>query len=87
MVRLRFTSAGAAAFSRLTRDVAHHGAAQHAMQHIALVLDDRILSVPFIDYKVAPQGIDGARGGQVSGNLTERDTQILAAILSTGPLD
>jgi SecD/SecF fusion protein len=57
------------------------------MQHIALVLDDRILSVPFIDYHVAPQGIDGTHGGRVSGDMTARDAELLAAILSTGPLN
>ena len=29
-------------------------------QHLAIVFDDQIVSVPFIDYRQAPDGIDGA---------------------------
>jgi hypothetical protein len=86
IVLLQFTQDGIAAFSRLTRDAAHRGAAQRANQHIALVVDDRILSTPFIDYRQVPDGIDGSRGGQISSELTPTDARILAAVVSTGPL-
>jgi hypothetical protein len=86
IVRLRFTPDGVTAFSRVTREIAHRGAAQRANQHLALVVDDRILSVPFIDYRQVPNGIDGTRGGQISSDLTPADARILAAVLSTGPL-
>jgi hypothetical protein len=86
IVALSFTAAGADAFSRLTREIAHRGAAQAANQHLALVVDDRIMSVPYIDYRIAPEGVDGRQGAQISSDLTPRDAQILAAVLSTGPL-
>ena len=86
VVLLRFTADGAGAFSRLTRTVAHRGAAREANQHLALVVDDRIMSVPYIDHRVAPDGLDGLQGAQISSDLTPREAQLLAAVLSTGPL-
>jgi hypothetical protein len=86
IVSFRFTQDGVARFSDLTRTVARRGVARQANQHIALVVDDHIASIPYIDYRVAPEGIDGREGGQVSGDLTPADARILAAVLSTGPL-
>ena len=50
------------------------------------MVDDRILSVPFIDFREAPDGIDGAAGVQISGGLTPATARQLAALLSAGPL-
>jgi preprotein translocase subunit SecD len=86
VVHLQFTADGAGAFSRLTRAVAHRGAERGANQHLALVVDNRILSVPYIDHRVAPEGLGGQEGAQISGELTPRDAHLLAAVLSTGPL-
>ena len=57
-----------------------------AVQHIAIVLDDRIASVPFIDFQETPDGIDGAAGVQIQGGLTSERTRQIAAILDSGPL-
>jgi SecD/SecF fusion protein len=86
IVREQFTPDGVAAFTRLTRDVAHRGSSLKTNQHLALVLDDRLLSTPYIDYRQAPDGIDGSAGSQISGGLTAQRAAILAAILSTGSL-
>jgi hypothetical protein len=86
IVALRFTADGTNAFGRLTREIAHRGAAQEANQHLAFVVDDRLMSVPYIDYRIAPDGLEGQQRGQISGDLTPRDAQLLAAVLSTGPL-
>ena len=81
-------------FSRLTREVARRGADGAkpgqspiaAAQHIAIVLDDRIVSTPFIDFRHVPDGIDGRRGAQISGGFTPDVARQTAAILDSGPL-
>ena len=41
---------------------------------------------PFIDFREAPDGIDGAAGMQIAGDLTPETARRLAALLSAGPL-
>ena len=93
-VDLEFTGPGQTAFTALTRDVAHRGSVRaadgvdpmRANQHFAIVIDDRIVAVPFIDSQVSPDGIDGAGGAHVQGDLARQDARRLAAILDIGPL-
>jgi preprotein translocase subunit SecD len=94
IVELDFTAAGERAFAALTAEIARRGAARtsagkndlDALQHFAIVVDDRLLSLPFIDPRVAPDGLDGAAGAQISGDLTPQAARRLAAILHSGPL-
>jgi preprotein translocase subunit SecD len=93
IVVVELTPQGQAAFAELTRELAHRGASLaepgsgiEANQHLAIVIDDRIVAVPFIDFHVAPNGIDGAEGAQISGNLTEETARQMASILDSGPL-
>jgi preprotein translocase subunit SecD len=90
-VALDVTPAGRQAFSALTRELAHRGA-EHAgpgnpigsSQHLALVLDDRILATPYVNWKEAPEGIEGAP--RISGLPTREQARLTAALLSAGPL-
>jgi preprotein translocase subunit SecD len=93
IVVVELTARGQTAFTDLTRELAHRGAdlaeagrGIEASQHLAIVIDDRIVAVPFIDFRVAPDGIDGADGAQISGNLTEKTARQMASILDTGAL-
>ena len=94
IVALDFTARGQTAFAALTRSLAHRGSAAaptldragESLQHLAIVIDDRIVSVPFIDFRQAPDGIDGAAGAQISGGLTPETARRLAALLTAGPL-
>ena len=94
IVAFDFDARGQRMFSDLTRGVAERGsdAARpgddpvQTSQHIAIVLDDRIVSVPFINYKEVPDGIDGRGGAQIQGGLTPDRARQIAAILDTGPL-
>ena len=45
------------------------------MQHLAIVIDDRIVAVPFVDFREAPVGIDSAGGAQITGGLTPETTR------------
>jgi preprotein translocase subunit SecD len=85
---------GQGMFSALTREVARRGSdgalpgqsSIAAAQHFAIVLDDRIVSMPFIDFQRAPDGIDGSNGAQISGGFTPDSARMTAAILDAGPL-
>jgi len=94
IVLLEFTGPGETAFTAMTQDVARRGAdraadgasALEANQHFAIVIDDQIVSVPYIEFRMAPGGLSGAAGAQILGGLTERDARAMAAIVTTGPL-
>jgi preprotein translocase subunit SecD len=86
IVAIDLNAEGRQVFADLTRQVAHRGADRKANQHLAFVIDDRIVSTPFIDYRQTPDGIDGDRGMQISGDLTEQTARTTAAVLSSGPL-
>jgi preprotein translocase subunit SecD len=92
-VAFGLTPPGQQAFTTLTRDLAHRGADQavagdplQTSQHLALVLDDRIVSTPYINWQEAPDGLDGAAGASMSGLPTLKQAQLAAALLSAGPL-
>jgi preprotein translocase subunit SecD len=93
-VTLDFTAEGAREFSALTREIARRGADGwdrgedpiRAAQHLAIVLDDRLVNVPFIDFQAAPDGIDGSGGAHIQGGLSSRRAEQLAIILNTGPM-
>jgi preprotein translocase subunit SecD len=94
IVAFDFTARGQEAFSSLTREIAQRGRAvataggdpMEAFQHLAFVLDGELVSVPFIDFRVAPNGIDGTDGAQIQGGLTDERARQIAAILNSGPL-
>ena len=93
IVVVELTADGQAAFTELTREVAQRGARLagpgsgiEATQHLAIVIDDQIVAVPFIDFRLAPNGIDGSEGAQISGNLTEETARWMAGVLDSGPL-
>ncbi len=80
-------------FGVLTRKVARRGADQalggdplQTSQHLAIVVDDRIVSMPYVNWRENPDGIDGAAGVQLAGGLTPTSAKVLAAVLSAGPL-
>jgi preprotein translocase subunit SecD len=76
-----FTASGRRAFKRLTARVANRGDAGH----IAIVVDDRLLSLPTIDSATNPNGID-APGGQVGPIGSAETTRRLARSLAGAPL-
>ena len=41
-------------------------------QHFAIVLDNELVSAPYINYQENPDGIDGSTGAQISGSLHDR---------------
>jgi SecD/SecF fusion protein len=94
IVAFDFTPSGRSAFQSLTREIAHRGAAAarpgddplRRSQHMAIVLDDKLVAVPFIHFEEVPDGIDGRSGAQIQGGLSSRRASQIATILNTGPM-
>jgi SecD/SecF fusion protein len=95
LVTFEFSRKGAAAFRALSREVARRGrrvaaatgrGAADANQHFAIALDDRIVSLPYIDFRANRNGIR-SRGSQIQGGFTIATARQLATVLSTGALE
>lgn len=86
-----FTSRGGQAFHALTAAVARRGARVSQLgetleQHFAVVLDNRLIDVPYVDFRIYPDGISGERQAELSGNLTAQSAKDIAILLRYGPL-
>jgi SecD/SecF fusion protein len=94
IVTFDFTSKGRSAWQKTTREIAQRGSqsfvpggnVQDAFQHFAIVLDNELISVPFIDFQQNPDGIDARNGSQIEGGFTIDSAQRLANLLKTGAL-
>jgi SecD/SecF fusion protein len=98
-VTFEFTDRGADKWQAVTREIAQRGQSfvvtadgqavtdrETKSQHFAIVLDDQLVSVPFIDYAQNPDGIDGSAGSEISGGFTTKSAQTLANQLKYGAL-
>ena len=93
-VTFSFTSAGRNVFERVTKEIARRGEnarlpgvpKQSTFQHFAIVLDDGLITVPFIDYTQNPEGIDATTGSEITGGFTLTTAQELARELQSGAL-
>lgn len=92
-VTFEFTDKGREIWLETTREIAQRGqenffggSAQNAFQHFAIVLDNEIISVPYIDFQQNPDGIDASTGSEISGGFTIQSAQNLANLLKTGAL-
>ncbi len=93
-VTFEFSGSGARKWQDVTRRIAQRGQSQFlpgtdpqsAAQHFAIILDGRLISVPFIDFQRNPDGIDGRTGSEISGGFTIDSAQNLANLLKTGAL-
>jgi len=94
IVTFDFTDEGRNAFQEITARIAQRGVdntlpgvdSSSGAQHFAIVLDDELVSSPFIDFNENPDGIDGSTGAQISGGFTIQSAQDLANILQIGAL-
>jgi SecD/SecF fusion protein len=98
VVLMQFTGKGKQIFHKITKREAQRGALVCAgdtspdavlrcAQHFAIVLDGRIESVPYIDFRRNPDGIPGDNGAQIDlGGGSLGDAKKLALVLQTGAL-
>jgi SecD-like export protein len=82
MVKLR--PQGQVRFHALTRTIARRGRGAH-LQHLAIVIDGKLVAKPYIDGRQAPDGITADKV-QISGDMTRAQAKELAAVLDSGPL-
>ncbi len=95
-VTFEFTDKGRKIWQKVTRDIAQRGSRSvgllpgqspaDANQHFAIVLDDQLVSIPYIDFRKNLDGIDGRTGSQIEGGFTIKSAQELANVLKTGAL-
>ncbi|CAB4923443.1 unannotated protein [freshwater metagenome] len=92
-VTFDFTGKGRKTWQDVTRAIAQRGqnnffggTPQDAYQHFAIVLDNELISTPYIDFQRNPDGIDAANGSEISGGFTIKSAQNLANLLKTGAL-
>jgi len=95
-VNFKFTDKGRKIWHDVTRELADRGnrsvgllpgqSPSDANQHFAIVLDDELISVPFVDWRKFPDGIDARIGSEISGGFTPATAQELAKLLKTGAL-
>jgi SecD/SecF fusion protein len=94
IVTFQFTGKGRNQFKAVTKRLAERGQssqipgqpAENSFQTFAIVLDNEVVSRPFIDYRENPEGIDGRTGAQISGGFKLQEAQDLAQVLKTGAL-
>lgn len=89
VITFGFNSKGKAAFQNVTAAIARRGElvsglGQAVNQHFAVALDNQLITVPLIDYKQYPHGINGDNGGDISGGFTKTSAQDLANELRLG---
>jgi SecD/SecF fusion protein len=89
VVTFDFTRAGRKKWQATTRQIARRGR-QNALrgqsepasyQHFAIVLDNELITVPYINFHDNPDGLDGRDGAQISGGLTVTSAHNLVTIL------
>jgi SecD/SecF fusion protein len=92
-VAFKFTDRGQNAFQNTTREIAQRGQGLAAfyqgsrpVQHFAVALDQRLISVASVDYASLPDGIDGRNGAIITGGFTISTAQELAKLLQQGAL-
>ena len=95
IVTFDFSDKGRKAFQSITAKVAQRGADNanplnpdpvQNSQHFAIALDNALVSIPYINFRENPDGIDGSTGAQISGGFTITSAQDLAKVLKIGAL-
>jgi SecD/SecF fusion protein len=93
IVTLQFTGSGEDKFHAITKELAQRGvlktqqfgsADNPLYQHFAIVLDNTIVTAPFINFEENPDGIAG--NAQISGLDSVQQAKDLALVLQTGAL-
>jgi SecD/SecF fusion protein len=90
-VQFGFNSQGKNAFQNITQAIARRGQTvsglgQRLNQHFAVALDNRLITVPSIDFHTYPDGINGDNGADITGGFSIQSAQDLANQLRLGAL-
>ena len=90
-VTFGFSNKGKNQFQNVTANIARRGdlvsgLGQTLNQHFAVALDNQLITVPFIQFKQYPDGINGDNGADISGSFSISSAQDLANELRLGAL-
>ncbi len=90
-ISFAFNKQGKTEFQTLTAAIARRGSDVSGLgltlnQHFAVTLDDKLIDVPFVDYKQYPDGISAAEGVDLAGSFTVQSAKDVATLLRFGPL-
>ena len=90
-VTFGFSGRGKSEFQNTTATIAHRGdlvsgLGQTLNQHFAVALDNQLITVPSVDFKQYPDGINGDNGADITGGFTITSAQDLANELRLGAL-
>jgi SecD/SecF fusion protein len=92
VVSFGFKGPAVKAFENVTANIARRGSentigANDNFQHFAITLDQRLITIPYIDFTQYPNGItDASTGSEISGDFTISSAQKLANLLASGAL-
>jgi SecD/SecF fusion protein len=86
-----FTPQGGRAFLNFTARIARRGElvsspGRRLYQHFAVVVDGRLVTVPFIDYTMNPDGIPANNGAVIAGAFTTKTARQMAAQIKPLPV-
>jgi hypothetical protein len=89
-VAFDLNASGQRALQRLTAVIAQRGELVSGLgqtfdQHLAIAVNDRLIDVPFLDFKQYPDGLD-QRQVQLSPTATTPSAKVLATLLRYGPM-
>ncbi len=90
-VKFGFGPRGKNEFHTVTSVIAHRGDSvsrlgERLNQHFAVALDNRLITVPSIDFTTYPDGITDDSGADITAGFTVQSAQDLATMLRFGPL-
>jgi SecD/SecF fusion protein len=92
VVSFGFKGSAVNTFQNVTAQIAHRGqntsvGNNYNFQHFAITLDQKLITVPYIDFTQYPDGIsDASSGSEISGDFTISSATDLANLLSSGAL-
>ena len=82
VVVLDLTRSGVREFNALTRNLARRGAALHRQLHVLISVDGRVVTRPYIDYRLFPNGLPGNNGIEINGLPSMKAARRLAKELN-----
>ncbi|MEO9024032.1 MAG: protein translocase subunit SecD [Solirubrobacteraceae bacterium] len=90
-VTFGLNGAGQNKFQSVTAQIARRGNllsgfGQKLTQHFAVALDNKLITVPSIDFNLYPDGITGGGGADITGGFTTQSASDLATQLRLGAL-
>ncbi len=91
VVSFGFKNGAGNTFQNVTAAIAQRGSqnsvgGQSNFQHFAIVLDTRLITVPYINFQQNPSGIDASSGSEITGGFTISTANQLANLLASGAL-